>query len=150
MTGGYLRTNFRRTGGLPLLAVGGGYQYTSYAGGAGLNQAYHGFIMGSFASATNSVFKVSAYGAMSAWFGSTVYDSGFQIVPIALTPQRVLGGAVGEIAVSVTGVPCINLWASQSGSVFAVYMGGSTVSVVTSSLTAAFTWAGFIVSGPGA
>ena len=148
MTGGYLRTNFNRTGGLPLLDIGGGYQYTSYAGGAGLNRPYQGFVMGSVATPVNSVYAVSAYGAMSAWFGGGLYDSGYQIVPVAFVPQQVLGGT-GIVAL-VTGVPGVNLWATMSGSIFFAFLGGSTVSVVTSSISAHFTWAGFITSGPGA
>ena len=89
MTGGYLRTNYSRTGNQPLTGIAGGYALTSYAGGAGLGQPYNGFIMGSVTTSgdsfvvTSNLIQISAYGAMSAWYGANLFPSGYQIIPIA-------------------------------------------------------------------
>ena len=141
--GGYLRTNFKRTGQISLYAMAGGYPKTSYAGGAGLNRPYQGFIMGSLV-ASGSAIGVSAYGAMSAWFGGGLFDSGYQIIP---------GGF--QVRVNTASTPAAGsgqgpyMYPSISGSIFYVWTAGSTASTPASAAyTTVFSWWGFISSSP--
>ena len=141
--GGYLRTNFKRTGQTSLYAMAGGFPFTSYDGGAGLNRPYQGFIMGSL-TASESLIGVSAYGAMSAWFGGGFYDSGYQIVP---------GGFQVRVNTASTPAPGSGqgpyMFPSISGSIFFVFVAGSTTSSpATATYTTAFSWWGFISSSP--
>jgi hypothetical protein len=94
MTGGYCRTNSKRTGNNQLLDIGGGYPLTSYAGGAGLGQPFGGLIMGSFGMSGVSAVSIGAQSAMSAWFGNTM-ESGFKIKIIAINNRIISSGIAG-------------------------------------------------------
>jgi hypothetical protein len=144
MTGGYLRTNFRREGGNSMTALANGYANTSYAGGAGLDHAVGGGLIfgssrtvtGSFATTGSSHFEISAYGAMSAFFGDGAFTSGYAIKVIGFNIKYANGAA------STRG-----LFASNSGSMVYVYTAGSTV-LGASSFSASFEFTGLIISAP--
>jgi hypothetical protein len=156
-TGGFLRTNFRRTGQQPITAIAGGFPFASYGASAGLGTGigltlpFGGFIMGSItdsmyvASATTStaqsnVIVVSAFGAMSAWFGAGAYGTGYQIVPIAFIPKF--------IQTSFSTIESPFLWAQISGSCFQVNIGHSTSAYGASIYSIVAQWVGFITSSP--
>jgi hypothetical protein len=172
-SGGYLRTNFRRTGQQQVTAIGGGIPLTSWIGtgilgqsGQALRQPYGGFIMGSIINTggqitglttygyslsdanISAVVAVSAYGAMSAWYGAGVYNSGYVIMPFAITPKNL----------NTSDVKCLNLtWstmASTAGitypfgpSVFMIIPMGSAVAVCCSQSVNCI-WAGWVISSP--
>jgi hypothetical protein len=172
----FLRTNYRTTGKeIDIDAIGGGIVAGSWGGGAGTNRPFGGFIMGSFNGSIYATYHiVSAYGAMSEYFGSGQFDSGYKIFPIAIWDASVPVGAT-------TSVNYKFLW-SVSGSLFNVkivkmstwydsavnkYADSATtglaatvtyswrevsamnhMAAVTSGETVHFVWAGFIVSGP--
>jgi hypothetical protein len=138
MTGGYLRTNFRREGGNSMTALANGYANTSYAGGAGLNKAMGGGLI--FGSATafttlSMAIALSAYGEMSAFFGGGVFTSGYQMKIVAFNLKYVTLSSPG-------------LFASNSGSIVYVYAGGSTALNITSTFSASFEYTALIISAP--
>jgi len=163
----YLRCNYRITGKqLDIDAIGGGVALGSWGGGSGTNRAFGGFIMGSYNGAAYATYHViSAYGAMSQYFGSGQFDSGYKIFPFAIWDASVpIGGT--------TSVGYKYLW-SISGSLIFVkgvkesvyyeYLDSATYGLaVTASIgpvknvTSGFTsgesihivWAGWIVSSP--
>ena len=144
----YLRTNYRLTGGLlDPDGIGAGGAKGSWLGGAGTDNPYGGFIMGSM-TAQNSIFTVSAYGAMSAYYGAGKFASGYKIMPIAVYNIH-QGSALQQVYATM----------SFNNSVFALIpvrlslTPGSAASadldVVTgASVSAKVVWAGFIVSSP--
>ena len=143
MTGGYLRTNFTRTGQQQMTAIGGGYPQTSYASAAGLGQPYNGFIMGSVVMNSVSAVSISALGAMSAWFGDGHYNlSGYCIKVISIMPRFIA---------SISTTDAYLIWAScgsAGNSIIIFVAGGSQSALVDQVASAEFEWAGFIVSGP--
>jgi hypothetical protein len=167
-TGGFLRTNFRRTGQQPITAIGGIYPFTSYAGvqgigtGTGTNMPFGGLIMGSvnltsgdasalgyYAGASN-LMVISAYGAMSGWFGAGAYTSGYRILPVAFIPRIMAGITNASSPSGAGGGPFI--WASMSvpgDSTFGVLVAASTLSAVPACYSLVdFRWVGFICSSP--
>lgn len=141
----YLRTNYRLTGReLDITAIGGGVVEGSWGGGPGTRRAHGGFIMGSV-NVLNSIYKQSAYGAMSAYYGEGAFGSGYKVWPIAIV---VRGGSV-PLEVFPTG---------SIDSVFCLLPRlraeiGSAASIAwTTSIGDSYSinviWAGFIVSGP--
>ena len=158
MVGSYLRTNYRRTGAqLDINAVGGGIAQGSWGGGSGTPLAYGGLVMGSFNSAVLSIIHpISAFGAMSAFYGSGLFGAGYKIFPINVKNASAPNDAVAS-------VQYIYHW-TVTGSIF--YVIGNKMSAYLISVTglsgpvlgvpsafasnesAHFVWAGFIVSAP--
>lgn len=148
--GSYLRTNYRVTGAqLDAEALGGGVVQGSWGGGAGTRREYGGLIMGSFNSAVlSAVHPISAYGAMSEYYGGGLFDSGYKIFPFAIFDGSVPVGGTASVqyiyGATITGslfyVKGIKM--SQSGTVKAGALG------FASNESAHFVWAGFIVSAP--
>ena len=153
-----MRTNYRITGKeLDVDAIGGGAVLGSWGGGAGTRREFGGFVMGSFNSAVLSVIHpISAYGAMSQYYGDGLFDSGYKIFPIIIRNASVPADAITSVAYFyaatmtgstfyVVGNKASSLMlsaATQSGPV----MGAA--SVFASNESAHFVWAGFVVSGP--
>jgi hypothetical protein len=157
----YLRTNYRLTGKeLDIDAIGGalGESAGSFAGGPGTNRPFGGFIMGSYNGAAYATYHViSAYGAMSAYYGGGMFNSGYKIfpfmvknasVPIGGTASvlyfynwsvsgslfNIIGIKISGVSISGTGVTNTNALGIASG-----FASGETIHII---------WAGFIVSGP--
>ena len=142
MPGGYLRTNYTRTGKNSANAIGGGFPKTSYAGGPGLNIPYGGFIMGSLSVNNVSFGSVCAHSALSAWYGGGVYDSGYYIRVIAvnvrfLNTSANLASGAGRIYASHT----------TTGSAVMFYGAGSAAAA-SSTISCTLEWTGFITSVP--
>ena len=141
--GSYLRTNYRITGKeLDITAIGGGVPLSSWAGGAGTRREFGGLVMGSV-NAVDSVFSLPATQVMASFYGATIasaMNSGYKFVPIGFQIRYVVG--------SVTAPHPAGIWATLDDSAAMVLIGGSDVSQVTSSISAHFIYAGFIVSGP--
>jgi len=158
MAGSYLRTNYRKTGGIAdITAIGGGFAIGSWGGGSGTPLPYGGFVMGSFASAAfSAMHPISAVGAMSEYFGSGLFGAGYKIFPFMVKNASVPNDAVASVVYAFD-------W-SLSGSLFWVIgnkMSSHLISVSTASgpvlgapsILASnesihFVWAGYIVSGP--
>ena len=156
--GSYLRTNYKISGReLDIDAMGGGVALGSWGGGAGTRREHGGFVMGSFNSAVLSVIHpISAYGAMSEYYGSTMFDSGYKIFPIIIRNASVPADAITSVtyfyAATMTGSTFYVIGnkgsslmlsaATQSGPVL------GAPSVFASNESAHFVWAGFVVSGP--
>ena len=158
MQGSVLRTNYRKTGGVTdITAIGGAGALGSWGGGAGTPLPYGGFIMGSFNSAVTSILHpISAYGAMSDYYGGGNFNSGFKIFPLMVKNASVPNDAVASVAYDFD-------W-TITGSIFWVVgnkMSAYLISVATlsgpvlgvpsifaSNESAHFVWAGFIVSSP--
>jgi hypothetical protein len=171
-SGGFLRTNFRRTGQQQITAIGGGIPQTSWVGigilgqsGQRLRQPYGGFIMGSVANNGNItggttygyslstanisvVVAISAYGAMSAWYGDGVYNSGYVIMPFAITPKNLNSSNVWGIAwtystmVSTAGITQI-----FGPSIFILQPFTSAL-LASASACCNCIWAGWVISSP--
>jgi len=141
--GSYLRTNYRITGKeLDITAIGGGVPLSSWAAGAGTRREFGGFVMGSVATALASVYSLPATQVMASYYGETIaigMDSGYKFVPIAFQLR-----IVGEDA--STSIHA--MWATLDGSAAMVHVGGSGYSVLQSTVTLNFVYAGFIVSSP--
>jgi hypothetical protein len=185
-TGGFLRTNFRRTGQQSVTAIGGGIPYTSFAGscsammlaqvsagasawdaghGAGLNLPFNGFIMGSIAnsgeitgganygySISNAnisvLVVVSAYGAMSAWYGGGIYGSGYAIMPFAVTMKNTNNSNCMGVELTFTIQPSsAGLTWPLCGSTFE-FIPNSSVGTPTVSVGFGVIWAGWVISSP--
>lgn len=141
--GRYLRTNYRLTGGLINIdGIGAGAAKGSWLGGNGTRDEYGGFVMGSV-TGQNSIFTVSAYGAMSAYYGGGMFDSGYKIMPIAVYNIH-QGSALQQVYATM----------SFNNSVFALIpvrlsITGTLLDVATGvSISAKIVWAGFVVSAP--
>jgi hypothetical protein len=176
-TGGFLRTNFRRTGQQQITAIGGGIPQTSWVAlgslaqsGQGLNLPFGGFIMGSFTnsgeitggitygySVSNANISaqviISAYGAMSAFYGSGLYGSGYAIMPFKMNRR----GPVTSVANNLTLVWTFSAFASTAGCTYSVDkascfyvfpLGSQTLIAPTASVTIAAVWAGWVISSP--
>jgi hypothetical protein len=174
-TGGFLRTNFRRTGQQQITAIGGGIPQTSWVGtgnlaqsGQGLNMPFGGFIMGSFANsgeitggitygysistaATSAFVIISAYGAMSAFYGSGLYGSGYAIMPFAMNQKY------ANVSNNLTIVWTFSAFASTAGATYSVDkascfwlfpLGSNGLLVPSGSVTCAAVWAGWVISSP--
>jgi hypothetical protein len=141
----YLRTNYRLTGKeLDITAIGGGIVEGSWGGGPGTDRAHGGFIMGSV-NVQNSIYQQSAYGAMSAYFGSGIFDSGYKIWPVNVV---IKAGSVplevfptGSITSVFALIPRLRYEIGSAGSIAWTYSIGDSYSMN-------LIWAGFIVSGP--
>lgn len=137
---GFLRTNFTRTGGQPLTAIGGGFYKGSWGGGAGNALPFGGFICGSGKSSdvvsANPGMAFSATEAMGSYFGANVYGGGYQIQVVGLQlPLASVSNMVGWTT-------------SLSGSVTYIKIGGSAAAFIVSSYSLYVIWTGFIVSSP--
>lgn len=144
----YLRTNYRLTGGIiDIDAIGAGANKGSWLGGTGTKNPHGGFIMGS-TTGQNSIFTVSAYGAMSEYYGSGQFGSGYKIMPVAVYNIH-QGSTLQQVYVTM----------SINNSVFALIpvalslTPGSATSadldVVTgASVSADIVWCGFVTSTP--
>lgn len=95
----YLRCNYRITGKqIDIDAIGGGIVAGSWGGGPGTNRAFGGFIMGSYNGPAYATYHViSAYGAMSQYFGSGQFDSGYKIFPFAVWDASVPIGGTASV-----------------------------------------------------
>lgn len=103
MPGEYLRTNYRRTGGIAdITALGGGIPRASAtSGGAGMEdgQMYGGFMYFSMAMTGGSgdnatggreyAWGTSTFGTMSLYYGSGIYSGGFRFQPIGWIPMSI-------------------------------------------------------------
>jgi len=159
----YLRTNYRITGKeLDADAVGGGVVLGSWGGGAGTNRAFGGFIMGSYNGAAYATYHViSAYGAMSQYYGSGQFDSGYKIFPFAVWDASVnltgdvsvnykyLWSASGSLII-IKGLKFSEILDSVSGTagVEATVVKRHVASAFASGESIHFVWAGWIVSAP--
>lgn len=173
MAGSYLRTNYRKTGGiLDIVAIGGGYPYTSQAtagktAGSGPPHSYGGFIWLSWtgtiinASDNASVLGISSrwvestYGLMQSYYGDTVYDSGYAFLPIIAHFMSVSGLVMtaGGVDDSFVGFVCTSFRHSGSYAVFTPLVlamdAASDASFLSlSGATADFQIGGFIISSP--
>lgn len=148
MTRKYLRTNYRLTGGvIDIDGIGAGANKGSWLGGTGTMNPHGGFVMGSM-TGQNSIFIVSAYGAMSAYYGDGQFGSGYKIMPIAVYNIH-QGSALQQVYATM----------SFNNSAFALIPvrlsltpGSATsadLNVVTgASVSAKVVWCGFVVSTP--
>jgi hypothetical protein len=95
----YLRTNYRITGKeIDIDAIGGGVIAGSWGGGAGTDRAFGGFIMGSFNGSAYATYHIiSAYGAMSQFYGSGKFDSGYKIFPFMVKDASVPVGGTTSV-----------------------------------------------------
>ncbi len=156
--GSYLRTNYRIGGReLDIDGIGGGAVEGSWGGGAGTRREYGGFIMGSFNSAVLSVIHpISAYGAMSEYYGDGLFDSGYKIFPMVVRDASVPIGGTTSVAyfymATVTGSLFYVLGNKASAHLISAATQSGPVlgapSVFASNESAHFVWAGFIASGP--
>lgn len=148
MVGGYLRTNFRRGGGIPITALGGGHNIGSWAGGAGTTKLYGGMIWGS-TSGCASVCNISAYDAMQSFYGDGVFDSGYRFMCLGVHQRR--NTPQSEKAAGV-------VWQSWSGSITELYFpeqaisaastADAAVAIYGTTVSYAITYYGFITSSP--
>lgn len=142
VTGGYLRTNYRRTGGdLDPTAIGAGILKGSAAGGSNLEGLYWGGFVANSMSAVNTNFQMAPLTDIiySYWGGG--YDSGYRIMPIAIQIRYQSGSLV-----------CNNAWFSISDSTDStinVILGNTSMTGLASSFSAAIILFGFICSAPG-
>jgi hypothetical protein len=94
------------------------------------------------------VIVISAYGAMSGWFGAGAYTSGYKILPINIMPKQIALPS----SPTTSGEQGPYLWASVStgtDSCFGVNIAASTYSVTGSECSLIdFIWVGFICSSP--
>lgn len=151
--GGYLRTNYRRTGkALDPTAIGGGANLGCAAGGSHLEGKYWGGFIQNSVSALGTTFKVQPLTDMIfSYWGSTnaagnKYDSGYKIMPIGI--QVRYAAASAEIAATVV---VHGAWFSLSDSTDSTINVGfceQSISGLASSFSAAFILAGFICSAP--
>jgi len=175
--GSYLRTNYRITGKeLDAEAIGGGVVQGSWGGGAGTRREYGGFIMGSFNSTVYSVIHpISAYGAMSEYFGDGMFDSGYKIFPFAIWNGSIPIGGTASVGYHFMWTVSGSLfwvignkqsvWAKDAQIVYNDSADSGLAATVTitipsisqvayvrsgfaSNESVHFVWAGFIVSGP--
>lgn len=161
----YLRTNYRVTGRqIDITAIGGALASVgSFGGGAGTAREYGGFIMGSFASAVYSVIHpISAFGAMSQYYGSGKFGSGYRIFPIMIkNASQPIGGTASvhyEFHWSVSGslfwiigTKLSQVFDSVSGTGVAAektIVTDVAASVFASNESIHVVWAGWIVSAP--
>lgn len=156
--GSYLRTNYRITGReINADAIGGGAALGSWGGGAGTRREHGGFIMGSFNSAVLSVIHpISAYGAMSEYYGGGLFDSGYKIFPLMVRNASVPNGGTASVGYFFDATVTGSLFyvvgnkasahlisaATQSGPVM------GSPSVLASNESVHIVWAGFIASSP--
>ena len=153
-----LRTNYRKTGGtVDIVAVGGGVAVGSWGGGAGTTLPYGGFIMGSFNSAVLSIIHpISAYGAMSEYFGSGLYNSGYKLFPMIVKNASVPSDAVASVIYAYDWSLSASLFwvVGNKMSAYLISVTGlsgpvlGVPSVFASNESAHFVWAGWIVSSP--
>lgn len=143
--GSYLRTNYRITGReLDITALGEAVMKGSwgYVGsGPGTRREHGGLIMGS-SSAYSVNPTISAYGAMSEYYGGGLFGSGYKIFPIA-AHQHATGSAFQlQWSISATAAADSNIyfqmWLVSDSSTFTGLSGSSKE----------FMWVGLIVSGP--
>jgi len=124
LPGGYIRTNFRRTGSLAgnLDVIGGAYPKSSQTtmgktAGAGTKDGYGGFIWlswtGAIMQATNdaslagisSRWVDSTYGLMQSYYGNGNFDSGYAFLPVIAYAMSATGinYTAGGIAGTILG-----------------------------------------------
>lgn len=141
----YLRTNYRIGGReLDITALGEAVMQGSwgYAGsGPGTRREHGGLIMGSMGGIGSVSPTISAYGAMSEYYGSGLFDSGYKIFPIAAFPIGTHSAFVIQWSISAT--------AANSMVYFKTYLvsDSSTLTGISGS-NVNFVWAGLIVSAP--
>lgn len=168
MPGTLVRTNYRRTGAvLDITAIGGGIPLASIHGGAGTQLPYGGAILYSFAdtiaeataaaslAGISSRWVQSAYGIMSAFYGSTMFISGYKFQPLAVYFISVTGLNISAGQWGNSFLPPIALSLRTSGSIaiftplLPLIATASQVSFVSlSGATMAAQIFGFIISGP--
>lgn len=143
--GSYLRTNYRIGGReLDITALGAAVMDGSWgyaASGPGTRREHGGLIMGSTGAAASVNPTISAFGAMSQYYGSGLFDAGYKIFPIL---ARQLGTATqGLIEWSISAT------ANNSLIYFITYR-VSDVSTLTGASGSSLDmfWVGLIVSGP--
>ena len=143
---GVLRVNYRKTGGIAdLTALGGAIAKTQLsAAGAQITDPYGGviFLTSYFISANEIAGKVgdSAFGIMSAFYGSGVYNSGYAIQPVNVVPLSVSDILIRSQLIAAS------YRTSGSCAVFTVYANASTVAASTADVVV--TMLGLVISGP--
>ena len=159
MPGTTLRTNYRNTGGIAdLTAFGGAIPQSSGLGGAGTNLPYGGLIWISFTGAMASmfVFVQSAYGIMSAFYGSGVYNSGYKIMPLNVVPLSISGQTPQQQAyITVASFRCLasngtDAYSTGAGASLAAFNMAFSIGDApsTSNATVNFQMLGLVISGP--
>lgn len=153
-----MRTNYRISGReINADAIGGGAALGSWGGGAGTRREHGGFIMGSFNSAALSIIHpISAYGAMSEYFGSGLFASGYKIFPFDIRNASAPSDGVASVAyffdATVTGSLFYVIGNKASAYLISVgTLSGPVLgvpSLLASNESIHIVWAGFIVSTP--
>lgn len=127
--------------------LGKGILAGSYGGGTGARITRGGLVVGSI-NALNSIMSITAYEAMSAFFGSGLFGSGYKITPLNVNngygsiayKVYATGSIQGSIVCFIPMVVTIAAGATQS-TYTASYARGTSISTN-------FTFFGFIVSAP--
>ncbi|MDO8618420.1 MAG: hypothetical protein Q7R49_00585 [Candidatus Daviesbacteria bacterium] len=145
---GYLTGNFKtQNKDMQGLLLGSGLIAGSYGGGSAQEYFNGGLLLVSI-NANNSIFSIAAYEAMSQFYGSQIFDSGYKIVPIMVQEK------IGSVAYNV--FPTGSITASRIHFIPQIFTinavaTASTFTVSTSrgpSISANFTFMGLIVSMP--
>lgn len=153
--GSYLRTNYRITGReLDITALGEAVMQGSWgyaASGPGTRREHGGFIMGSMGGVASVNPTISAYGAMSEYYGDGLFGSGYKIFPIVAYPGDTGSLAVIQWSISATAAANSMIYfrtyrLSASASTFETAAG--VIKTGLSGSNVDFVWAGLIVSAP--
>lgn len=175
MPGGYLKTNYRKTGGvLDITAIGGGFPKSPGGGGAGTPLAYGGFIyvlsysvsLGGSTKTFSNALADSAKGILSWYFTSYApATSGYKFLPLgwifkSISDSKLVNlgafyGATATFGQALNNPPLMSM--SLTDSIFGLWFGklsgipntGSVATMASYSGEEALLniW-GFIVSGP--
>ena len=149
----YLRTFYKQTGALPegITFLGPAYEIGSYLSGAGLSTRTPApYLIACLAPGTGSI-TVGAYQLMSAYFGSTVFSSGYVYIPVGIAVQGVSAASMGTAG---NGQLPIGIAALQSVVSLAKSLGGASGGIgmgpYNSGSTAHFAVYGVSISGTAA
>jgi len=140
--GQVLRVNYRKTGGVAGVAQLANGMANGLTGSAGINAG--GLIyLTSFNGNTysQSLYAQSAYGIMSAYYGSGLYDSGYAIQILNVVPlsfSDVAGGGLSGLAVT-------SIRTSGSLVIFQAWVNGAAIA---SGSTCNFQMLAVVISGP--
>ena len=151
--GGYLRTNWRKTGQvLTLDAIGAGIPKGSMLGGPGHTLLHGGLVfhkisaVGSNPAAAQGVYSIGADAVLNSVFEGGRFGAGWKIQPFAIWPQMLSGTAGGDTSI-LNMIWSLTL-SDDSTIKFYAQIYSLTADNKASYFSAVWRWAGFIISSP--
>jgi len=139
---GVLRVNYRRTGGVAGVNELAAGMANGITGSAGINAGGLMWLTSIRTSTyTGSIAVFSAYGLMSAYYGSGLYDSGYAIQPLIVHPLSFSTVGGGDLS----GAKAVSLRTSGSLLIFQPMANGATIST---SIPVLCQMLAVVISGP--